>query len=155
MCTTNKVYRQNLSYKPHQISKLQCFSSRLVIIFAKYIEAKCWGQNEDVVGLSNYIWVINKLIAYYTASYIRDLTVLYFIAAYHRQNTPANNVSQITPSIRHGNSLSNIYLGAMGYLSVYQMYHMCEWSQIAHMDKCVPCSDDSRVLLLRKVQMII
>ena len=34
----------------HQISKLKCFSSRLVIVFAQYIEGKCYVENEDVVG---------------------------------------------------------------------------------------------------------
>ena len=34
----------------HQISKLKCPLSRLVIVFAKYIEAKCWVENEDVAG---------------------------------------------------------------------------------------------------------
>ena len=34
----------------HQISILKCLSSRLVIVFAKYIEAKCWVESEDVVG---------------------------------------------------------------------------------------------------------
>ena len=34
----------------HKIPKLKCFSSRLAVVFAKYIEAKCWVENEDVVG---------------------------------------------------------------------------------------------------------
>ena len=33
-----------------QIPKLKCFSSQLTVIFAHYIEAKCWVENEDVVG---------------------------------------------------------------------------------------------------------
>ena len=37
-------------------------------VFAQSIEAKCYVGNEDVVGAvptgSNYIWVINKFIAY-------------------------------------------------------------------------------------------
>ena len=31
----------NLQYKPHQISKLKCFSSRFAIVFAQSIEARC------------------------------------------------------------------------------------------------------------------
>ena len=34
----------------HQIPKLKCFSSRLAVVFAQYIEAKFWVENEDVVG---------------------------------------------------------------------------------------------------------
>ena len=30
--------------------KLKRFSSRLAVVFAQYIEAKCWVENEDVVG---------------------------------------------------------------------------------------------------------
>ena len=59
----------------HQILKLKCFSALLAVVFAPYIEAKCWVENEDVVGAapvwnsadrrcSNYIWVINNSIAY-------------------------------------------------------------------------------------------
>ena len=33
-----------------QIPRFKCFSSRLAIVFAQYIEAKCWVENEDVVG---------------------------------------------------------------------------------------------------------
>ena len=32
------------------IRKLKCFSSRLVVVFVKYIEARCEVENEDVVG---------------------------------------------------------------------------------------------------------
>ena len=39
-----------LQYKPHQISKLKRFSTRLAAVFAQYIEAKCSVENEDVVG---------------------------------------------------------------------------------------------------------
>ena len=34
----------------HQILKLKCFSALLAVVFAQYIEAKCWVENEDVVG---------------------------------------------------------------------------------------------------------
>ena len=30
-----------IKYKWHQITKLKCFSSRLVVVFVQYIEAKC------------------------------------------------------------------------------------------------------------------
>ena len=36
---------------------------------------------------SNYIWVINDLTAYWSASYIRDLTVLYFTPHIPRQQS--------------------------------------------------------------------
>ena len=32
------------------IRKLKCFSSRLVVVFVKFIEARCEVENEDVVG---------------------------------------------------------------------------------------------------------
>ena len=34
----------------HQILKLRCFSYLLAIVFVQYIEARCWVENEDVVG---------------------------------------------------------------------------------------------------------
>ena len=34
----------------HQIPKLKSFSIPLAVVFAQYIEAKCSGENEDVVG---------------------------------------------------------------------------------------------------------
>ena len=34
----------------HQIPKFKCFSTRLAVDFAQYIEAKCSVENEDVVG---------------------------------------------------------------------------------------------------------
>ena len=34
----------------HQIPKLKCVSSRLVVIFAQSNEARCQVENEDVVG---------------------------------------------------------------------------------------------------------
>ena len=37
----------------HQILKFKCFSSRLVVVFVQYIEAKCEVENEDVVGAAN------------------------------------------------------------------------------------------------------
>ena len=40
----------NVHYKPHQIPKLERFSSRLAIVFALSIEAMCQVENEDVVG---------------------------------------------------------------------------------------------------------
>ena len=36
--------------KLHQIPKLKCFSSRLVVVFAQSNEARCQVENEDVVG---------------------------------------------------------------------------------------------------------
>ena len=40
----------NLWYKVHQIQKLECFLSRLGVVFAQSIEVRCWVENEDVVG---------------------------------------------------------------------------------------------------------
>ena len=34
----------------HQISKLKCVSSRVAVVFVQYIEARCYVENEDVVG---------------------------------------------------------------------------------------------------------
>ena len=69
-----------LSDQWHQFSKLSCFSSGLVVVFAQSIEVRCSVENEDVVGASwtgsNYIWVINNYIVYQGAPYIRGLTVV-------------------------------------------------------------------------------
>ena len=40
----------NLLYKAHQIPKLNCFPFRLAAVFALSIEARCFVENEDVVG---------------------------------------------------------------------------------------------------------
>ena len=40
----------NLWYKSHQIPKLKCFLSRLIVVFAHSTEARCQVKNEDVVG---------------------------------------------------------------------------------------------------------
>ena len=34
----------------HQISKNKCFSFRLAVVIAQSIEARCFVENEDVVG---------------------------------------------------------------------------------------------------------
>ena len=54
----------------HQTPKCKCFSTRLAVVFAQYIEVKCSVENEDE---ANYIWAINNFIANSSASYIRDL----------------------------------------------------------------------------------
>ena len=38
------------SYKEHQIPKLTCFSSRLAVVLAQSIGARCSVENEDIVG---------------------------------------------------------------------------------------------------------
>ena len=53
-----------------------CFLSRVAVDFAQSIEARCWVENEDVVGAAtNYIWVINNVIAYQGVIYIRGFPV--------------------------------------------------------------------------------
>ena len=60
----------NIWYKMHRISKLNCFSSRHAVFFAQSTEAMCqvwewrcsWSSADR--RCSNYIWVINNLIAY-------------------------------------------------------------------------------------------
>ena len=69
--------------------KLKCFPSRLAVVFAQSIEARCKVENEDVVGAaptgdaSNYIWVINNFIAWVVPyyAYIKGFegTFLYFL----------------------------------------------------------------------------
>ena len=34
----------------HQITNFICFSSQLAVVFVQYTEAKCYVENEDVVG---------------------------------------------------------------------------------------------------------
>ena len=43
-------YRKTSNLSRTQSQKLKCFSSRLAVVFAQSIEAKCWVENEDVVG---------------------------------------------------------------------------------------------------------
>ena len=89
----------------HQIPKLEWFSSRLAVAFAQSIQARCCFKHIYLTTIgkqftticpscgqvlsrewrcswssadrrcSNYIWVIDNLIGYQGASYIRDLTV--------------------------------------------------------------------------------
>ena len=75
----------NLYYKTHQISNLKCLSSRpadalLLLLYWSHVlswEWRCSWSSADR-RCSNYIWVINNLIAHQGATYIRDLTVLHF-----------------------------------------------------------------------------
>ena len=39
-----------IKYKAHQNPKLKYFSSRLAVVFAQSIEARCEVENEDAVG---------------------------------------------------------------------------------------------------------
>ena len=41
------IYRK---YKVHTILKFECFLSRFTVVYAQSIEARCWVENEDVVG---------------------------------------------------------------------------------------------------------
>ena len=71
----------NIQYKAYQILKLKCFLSRLAAVFTQSIQARCWVENEDVVGaattgdapttfewstivLSTKVWVISKVWEY-------------------------------------------------------------------------------------------
>ena len=50
-CTLSTCHiPSNLQYKTHQITKLNCSSSRLAVVFVHYIEARRSVDNEDVVG---------------------------------------------------------------------------------------------------------
>ena len=58
--------------------------SRLAVVFAQSIETRCWGVwrcawSSTDSQCSNYIWAIINCIAYWGATYIRDLTVCVFI----------------------------------------------------------------------------
>ena len=41
-------------HKSHQIPKLKWFLSRLAVVFAQSIEARCQVENEDVVGATRF-----------------------------------------------------------------------------------------------------
>ena len=66
----------------HQIPKLESFSSRLAVVFVQSIGARCssweWRRSWSSTDrqCSSYIWVMNNLIAYWGAPYIRELTAL-------------------------------------------------------------------------------
>ena len=49
---TNFHIPSNLYYKAHPIPKVKWFSSRLSVVFVQSIEARCWVENKDVVGVS-------------------------------------------------------------------------------------------------------
>ena len=50
-CGSNYVSTpSNLLYKTHQIPNFKCFLSRLAFVFSRSIEARCYADNEDVVG---------------------------------------------------------------------------------------------------------
>ena len=57
-------------YKIHQIPKLKFFLPHLAVVFVHCIEARCYVENEHVVGssaerqCSNYFWVLNNFVAY-------------------------------------------------------------------------------------------
>ena len=60
-----KKLPSNLQYKPPWIQRRKCFLSRRAAVFAHSIGARSKVENEDVVRrCSNFIWVINKFIAY-------------------------------------------------------------------------------------------
>ena len=64
---------------------------------------------------SNYIWVINKFIAYWGVSYIRDLTVHFLI-----QLIPIITLSNVTwLCIRHGNGNRSKLISKKDHLSRY------------------------------------
>ena len=74
---------QNLLYKRHQTNKIKCFSSHLAVIFSQSNEARCWVENEDVVGAAptgnaptTSKWSTNFIAHSVGAPYIRDLTVI-------------------------------------------------------------------------------
>ena len=46
----NKLLWPCLYVPTHQNLKLKWFPSHLAVVFVQYIEAKCWVENEDVVG---------------------------------------------------------------------------------------------------------
>ena len=66
----------------HQIPKLECFVSRLAVVFVQSIGARCssweWRRSWSSTDrrCSSYVWVMNNLIAYWGAPYIRELTAL-------------------------------------------------------------------------------
>ena len=49
VCTYTMIL-SNLWYKSHKILKFKCFSSRLSVVCAQAMEARCYVENEDVVG---------------------------------------------------------------------------------------------------------
>ena len=48
--TNNAEYNQISNINPDQIPKRKCFSSRLAVVFALFIEARCQVENQDIVA---------------------------------------------------------------------------------------------------------
>ena len=46
----NCNYRKTSNIRHTNFPKLKGFSSRLAVFFSQSIEARCWAENEDVVG---------------------------------------------------------------------------------------------------------
>ena len=71
----------NLQYKPHQIPKNKCFSSRRAVrcldpIHWTQMLSSEWRYNCTDRRCSNYIWVINNFIAYWGETCIRALKAI-------------------------------------------------------------------------------
>ena len=79
----------NLQYKPHQIPKLKCFSSRLVVVYAQTIDTRCLVENEDVVG-AELEWS-TILLPTKGAAYIRGLAVEFPNGWCHHRETPVTD----------------------------------------------------------------
>ena len=50
LSSVKQEVQSNLWYKVHPVQKCKCFSLRLAVVFAQSIEARCYVENEDVVG---------------------------------------------------------------------------------------------------------
>ena len=148
----------NLQYKTHQTPRLKCFSSRVAVVFAQSIEARCYVENEDVVGAAptvNYISIINHFITYQRATYIRGWVV--FIIMNYGSNSlihsdgdgDSNNNYKcffqldaelwfkrlIDDTDGNDNSNNNIYLFqaalvAAGIMLPYRILFSCTWSNL-------------------------
>ena len=44
------IHHQTFNIRCTKSQNFKCFSSHLAVVFAQCFEARCWGENEDVVG---------------------------------------------------------------------------------------------------------
>ena len=116
---------------------LKCLSSCLVVVFAQSIEARCWVNNEDVVGAaptgSNYIWVLQlhlseqQFYCLLRCDYIRGFTVGAWESQLLTHDTHLNNSSfwgiwvntKFHDSIPNDNSITN---SKFTYISLRHSY---------------------------------
>ena len=118
----------NLYYKAHHLQKLKCFSPRLAVVFAQFLEAAPTG---DAPTTSEWSAIF---IAYWGATYIRGLKVyhiydIFFIQQGKTFEELVAEIGQENVGISSLKDVSNTQLGlclvlcSIDVLSTYERFH--------------------------------